>query len=122
MYLGRIVEHGSAADVYDHASHPYTRALMSAVPVPDPTARLASAEIVLEGDLPSPADPPSGCRFHTRCWLAAELATAGEPAADGVPVRCAVDSPALADTTTVGHLAACHYAPRAALATAGSTR
>ena len=111
MYLGRIVEHGSAADVYDHATHPYTRALMSAVPVPDPTARLASAEIVLEGDLPSPADPPSGCRFHTRCWLAAELAAAGEPAADGVPVRCAAESPALTDTTTVGHLAACHYAP-----------
>jgi oligopeptide/dipeptide ABC transporter ATP-binding protein len=115
MYLGRIVEHGSAADVYDHAAHPYTRALMSAVPVPDPSARVLNAEIVLEGDLPSPADPPSGCRFHTRCWLATELATAGEPAADGVPLRCATESPALTDTTTADHLAACHYASRAAL-------
>ena len=63
---------------------------MSAVPVPDPAARLASAEIVLEGDIPSPADPPSGCRFHTRCWLAASwLAETDEPTADGVPLRCA---------------------------------
>ena len=113
MYLGRIVEHGAAADVYDHATHPYTRALMSAVPVPDPAARLASPEIVLEGDLPSPADPPSGCRFHTRCWLAKRLVAAGEPAADGVPLRCATESPALLDTVDrrrVGHLAACHFA------------
>ena len=93
---------------------------MSAVPVPDPAARLASAEIVLEGDIPSPADPPSGCRFHTRCWLATQLVAAGEPAADGVPLRCSTESPALTDTTTVGHLAACHFAPRTALTAAGS--
>ncbi len=120
MYLGRIVEHGTAADVYDRAAHPYTRALMSAVPVPDPSARITSAEIVLEGDIPSPADPPSGCHFHTRCWLAAQLAAAGEPAADGVPLRCATESPALTDTTTVGHVAACHFAERPALTAAGS--
>ena len=75
---------------------------MSAVPVPDPAARLASAEIVLEGDIPSPADPPSGCRFHTRCWLAARLVGEGEPAADGVPLRCATESPALTDTPPSG--------------------
>jgi oligopeptide/dipeptide ABC transporter ATP-binding protein len=119
MYLGRIVEHGSATAVYDRATHPYTRALMSAVPVPDPAARLASPEIVLEGDLPSPADPPTGCRFHTRCWLAKRLVAAGEPAADGVPLRCATESPALADSDAVGHLAACHYSEQAALATTG---
>ena len=104
---------------YDDPTHPYTRALVSAVPVPDPTARLASPEIVLEGDIPSPADPPSGCRFHTRCWLAAQLAAGGEPAADGVPLRCSTESPPLTDTSSVGHLAACHYAERTALTAAG---
>jgi peptide/nickel transport system ATP-binding protein/oligopeptide transport system ATP-binding protein len=117
MYLGRVVEHGTAAAVFDEPTHPYTRALMSAVPVPDPTARLASSEIVLEGDIPSPADPPSGCRFHTRCWLAAKLARDGETSVDGVPVRCATESPDLSDTTA-GHLAACHYAERTALTAA----
>ncbi len=120
MYLGRIVEHGTAADVYDRGAHPYTRALMSAVPVPDPAARLASAEIVLEGDIPSPADPPSGCRFHTRCWLALRLAETDEPTTDGVPLRCATESPALTDAA-VGHLAACHFAERTALAVTGSS-
>ena len=119
MYLGRIVEHGTAAAIYDDPTHPYTRALMSAVPVPDPTARLASPEIVLEGDIPSPADPPSGCRFHTRCWLAAQLAAGDGPTEDGVPMRSANESPPLIDTTTVGHLAACHYAERTALTAAG---
>ena len=113
---------------------------MSAVPVPDPAARITSAEIVLEGDIPSPADPPSGCRFHTRCWLATKLVAAGETAADGVPVRCRTESPALNDTGltdpglsdpglsdpgladpgTVGHVAACHYTRRTALTRAGS--
>jgi oligopeptide transport system ATP-binding protein len=118
MYLGRIVEHGTASEVYEHAAHPYTRALMSAVPVPDPSAGLASAEIVLEGDIPSPADPPTGCHFHTRCWLAAKLAAGGEPAADGVPLRCSTESPALTDSAIGGHAVACHYAERTAVTAA----
>ena len=127
MYLGRIAEHGPAADVYGRAAHPYTRALMSAVPVPDPAARLASAEIVLEGDLPSPADPPSGCRFHTRCWLAAKLVESGEPAADGVPVRCAAEPPELTaleptNVTADGHVSACHFAQQVAITAARSAR
>jgi peptide/nickel transport system ATP-binding protein/oligopeptide transport system ATP-binding protein len=118
MYLGGIVEQGAAADVYDAPGHPYTRALMSAVPVPDPAARLASPEIVLEGDLPSPADPPAGCRFHTRCWLAARLAASGEATEDGVPLRCATERPALDDAavaTGAGHRTACHFADRLTL-------
>jgi peptide/nickel transport system ATP-binding protein/oligopeptide transport system ATP-binding protein len=122
MYLGRIVEHGPAADVYEHAAHPYTRALMSAVPVPDPAARLASAEIVLEGEIPSPTDPPPGCRFHTRCWLAVRLATEGEPSDDGVPVRCRTESPVLTEAISEGHRAACHFAERTAMSTVGSNR
>ena len=125
MYLGRIVEQGAAADVYDRAAHPYTRALLSAVPVPDPAARAASTEILLEGDLPSPADPPAGCRFHTRCWLARQLVAGGEPAADeapDVPVRCAAESPALTATTAAEQRVACHYAERTALTETGSPR
>ena len=101
--------------------------LMSAVPVPDPAARLASAEIVLEGDLPSPADPPSGCRVHTRCWLAAKLVAAGEASADGVPVRCATEPPELTDaepteSAAAGHVTACHFAQQVAITAARSIR
>ncbi|WP_116996879.1 ABC transporter ATP-binding protein [Desertimonas flava] len=112
MYLGSIVEHGVAADVYDRPAHPYTRALMSAVPIPDPAARLASPEIVLEGDLPSPADVPSGCRFHTRCWLARRLVAEGEPAVDGVPSPCATEAPPLVAGAGTGHTGACHFVSR----------
>ncbi|MGL4832723.1 MAG: ABC transporter ATP-binding protein [Propionibacteriaceae bacterium] len=70
MYLGQMVELGDEDQIYSRPTHPYTQALLSAVPVPDPTLRAAREQIVLTGDVPSPANPPAGCRFHTRCWRA----------------------------------------------------
>jgi oligopeptide/dipeptide ABC transporter ATP-binding protein len=103
MYLGRIVETGSRDDVFSRPSHPYTQALMSAVPVPDPVRERERPRVVLTGDLPSPSDPPSGCRFRTRCpRFAGELT-------DGERQRCIDEVPALVDRGT-GHPAACHYA------------
>ncbi|HEV6954061.1 MAG TPA: oligopeptide/dipeptide ABC transporter ATP-binding protein [Promicromonospora sp.] len=125
MYLGRLVEQGPEADVYDTAQHPYTQALLSAVPVPDPAVRLAAGAesgsaaapgrlggIVLEGDPPSPVDPPSGCPFHTRCWLAPTLPEARTDG-DGraVPEACATDVPALVPRGgSPAHAVACHFA------------
>lgn len=103
MYLGRIVETGTDTEIYDHPTHPYTQALLSAVPVPDPEARAHRERIILSGDVPSPTDIPSGCRFRTRCWKARE--------------RCALEVPALAvpeafraATGPAVHDSACHFA------------
>jgi oligopeptide transport system ATP-binding protein len=79
MYLGKIVELGPADEVYANPVHPYTEALLSAVPIPDPKANAARTERVLEGDVPSPANPPEACRFHTRCPYATEICSEVEP-------------------------------------------
>lgn len=79
MYLGRIVEYGDRAQIYEQPTHPYTKALLSAVPVPDPSMAKGRSRIILEGDVPDPARPPSGCRFRTRCWRADDVCEAVVP-------------------------------------------
>ncbi|WP_175411867.1 ABC transporter ATP-binding protein [Streptomyces sp. TRM64462] len=103
MYLGRIVETGTDSEIYDHPTHPYTQALLSAVPVPDPEARERRERILLSGDVPSPANPPSGCRFRTRCWKARERCALEIPLLAVPAVFRDVDSPAR-------HYSACHFA------------
>jgi oligopeptide transport system ATP-binding protein len=98
MYLGRIVEVGTVEQLYQNARHPYTVALLSAIPEADPRRR--KKRLVLKGDVPSPAAPPSGCRFHTRCWLREKL---------GNPERCVTEEPQLR-VLEVGHTTACHFA------------
>ena len=102
MYLGKIVEIGDKRQVYERPTHPYTQALISAVPIPDPGLRDRRERIVLEGDLPSPTNPPSGCRFRTRCPL--HLTLPPDKAQ-----RCIDEHPALLPQGA-DHGAACHYA------------
>ncbi|MDW3214450.1 MAG: ATP-binding cassette domain-containing protein [Ilumatobacteraceae bacterium] len=101
MYLGRIVEFAAASDVYSQPRHPYTAALMSAAPVPDADIERERDRVVLTGDIPSPSNPPSGCRFHTRCWLRSALDN---------PAPCTTSDPALIPVVAGSpHTAACHF-------------
>jgi len=94
MYLGKLVEMGAADDIYERAAHPYTAGLIATIPVPDPTLERAKTGAAIRGELPSPVNPPSGCRFRTRCQFAQE--------------RCAAEEPKLRSFGP-GHVAACHF-------------
>jgi oligopeptide transport system ATP-binding protein len=100
MYLGRIVELAGSRDLNRHPLHPYSVALLSAIPIPDPVVESRRRRIILKGDVPSPVSPPSGCRFHTRCWLRDRL---------GNPEICTTVDPPLHEVAT-GHDVACHFA------------
>ncbi|HLE89087.1 MAG TPA: oligopeptide/dipeptide ABC transporter ATP-binding protein [Candidatus Limnocylindria bacterium] len=100
MYLGALTELATSGDIYRAPLHPYTIALLSAVPVADPVVRARRKRIILVGDVPSPVNPPSGCRFHTRCWLRQQL---------GSPERCATERPELR-VLRPEHSVACHFA------------
>jgi oligopeptide/dipeptide ABC transporter ATP-binding protein len=102
MYLGRIAEAAPSAMLYRRPLHPYTVALLSAAPVPDPKIEDRRRRIILTGEMPSPANPPRGCRFSTRCWLRQQL---------GNPARCSSEEPAL-ESAGDQHSVACHFAER----------
>ena len=95
MYLGKMVELGTTSQIYDHPLHPYTKALLSAIPIPQVGVKKKVERIILTGDVPSPINPPSGCPFHPRCPIATQ--------------RCSVEVPAF-EVKESGHWAACHYA------------
>jgi len=95
MYLGKIMEIGDRDAIYGNPTHPYTQALLSAIPIPDPSMRNRGGRIILAGEIPNPAQPPSGCVFRTRCWKAT--------------AKCAEEVPTLSDRLGVGHPSACHY-------------
>jgi oligopeptide/dipeptide ABC transporter ATP-binding protein len=94
MYLGEIVEEGTREEIFGQPRHPYTQALLSAVLVPDPAVQRTREQIILPGDPPSPLDPPTGCRFHTRCPIAID--------------RCTVEWPELLDPAGGAHRSRCH--------------
>jgi peptide/nickel transport system ATP-binding protein len=98
MYLGKIVEVGETSILFTRPKHPYTEALMSAIAIPDPDLRDKRKRIVLQGEIPSSRNPPSGCPFHPRCRYQQE--------------RCSIEAPILTSTTDAGHLTACHYPER----------
>jgi len=112
MYLGRIVETGTVEAVYNNPSHPYTRCLLSAMPVPDPDVERSRVRLIPEGEIPGPANPPSGCRFHPRCPKKSQLSDAQQN-------RCVHESPVLSVVPVSGgslvpptqefHTSACHY-------------
>ncbi|NUS07698.1 MAG: ATP-binding cassette domain-containing protein [Nonomuraea sp.] len=108
MYLGKVVETGPTGEIFAAPRHPYTQALLSAAPVADPVRQRERRRIVLGGDVPSPVDPPAGCRFHTRCPLAFD--------------RCRVEEPVLTDPRGNGHPAACHLVTADRVPDASATR
>jgi oligopeptide transport system ATP-binding protein len=109
MYLGALMEVADRSELYDNPLHPYTVALLSAVPIPNPQIERQRKRIILKGDLPSPSNIPPGCRFHTRCPLAQDI--------------CRTEEPKLEDKTGHGHLAACHFSNQVgSLARSGSVQ
>lgn len=100
MYLGKLVELGSRDDVYDRPYHPYTQALLSAIPIPDPDKEVRRERIILKGEVPNPANPPTGCRFHTRCQYATEICSQQDPEFRNL------------GTAVQPHMVACHHAEK----------